>query len=106
MQQIEAKLNTPARNLKKIESLTLDSNKKQKEVSEVKNEKVCVQNLFAADSDDDDDNDLLENLALMEGTKNVVETTSDCEDEDQTNSENLKYVELLKKFWGYSSFRK
>lgn len=106
VQQIEAKLNTPARNLKKIESLTLDSNKKQKEVSEVKNEKVCVQNLFAADSDDDDDNDLLENLALMEGTKNVVETTSDCEDEDQTNSENLKYVELLKKFWGYSSFRK
>lgn len=104
VQHLEAKMNTPARGLQKIENLTLNSNKKQQEASKLRNEKACVQNLFTAS--DEDDNDLLENLARIEETKKVEEANSDDEDEDGTCKENLKYVEMLKKFWGYSSFRK
>ena len=38
--------------------------------------------------------------------KLVPETINEEEDEDQTSEENQKYIKILKRYFGYSSFRK
>ena len=47
-----------------------------------------------------------ESVANLANHSNIEETTSDFDDENQEDEVNRKYLEVLKKYWGYSSFRK
>ncbi len=98
MKKIESSLNeTPLRDLKKLE---------------ICNQSDVAKTLFS--ESDHEDSILLENMEVIqsyfkaekENIKELVESTSDIDDEDQSAKENQKYLQVLKNYWGYSSFRK
>ena len=81
---------TPSRNSKISEKLKEDMSSIQHSL--FKEEDSLVQ---------DEDDDLIEALKNNEKIQKLED-----EDEDQNLPENLKYVQALKKYFGYSSFRK
>lgn len=84
----------------------------------VKTEPTAVAKALFRTNSEEEDNFLLNNKEIQayfkkedvieeeKHVKEFVESTSDVDDEDQSADENQKYIEVLKKYWGYTSFRK
>lgn len=85
----------------------------------VKTEHTAVAKALFCTTSEEEDNLLLNNMKDIQTyfkkedvieeeqeVKELVESTSDVDDEDQSADENQKYIEVLKKYWGYTSFRK